>query len=154
MHVKHTGRCNALFFVHDARLDGLSDKFSFQETMSRHCLWMRRNSFTSGTVSFSNAGTEAALTELLRDRMQNYGSSQGQVTLPPYQTGRASFHSKCRGVVTARGRSLWKEVESDLMRVTRIRHLPYCVHVAASGLLLKCVDRENVMGDKGFSDKG
>ena len=42
------------------------------------------------------AGTEAALTELLRDHMQNYDSSHGQVTLAPYFPGWASVSSKCR----------------------------------------------------------
>ena len=42
-----------------------------------------------------NAGTQSALTELLRDHMLKCGGSHGQVMLGPYETGRVSLRSEC-----------------------------------------------------------
>ena len=92
--------------LHDARFDLGEQGNHLQKTQSCPMSADTQEFARHAAQIHLNAGTEAALTELLRDLVQNCGSSHGQLTLAPYQKGWVVFpaNSTCRGAVTARGR--------------------------------------------------
>ena len=104
-----------IFWVHDAGLDLGEQGNQPQKTQSCPMSADTQEIARHAAQIHLKAGTEAALTELLRDLVQNCGSSHGQLTLASYRKGWVVFPCEF-DVSRSTAVFIMLGVESDLMQ--------------------------------------